>query len=37
MPEAFRMWLLSLAPFSGSRRVKRARPMGMPARAIEQP
>ena len=37
MPEAFRMWLDSLAPLSGSRRVNRDRPMGMPARAMSMP
>ena len=37
MPDALRMWLLSLAPFSGSRSVKRAKPSGMPASATSNP
>ncbi len=37
MPEAFRMWLDSLAPLSGSCRVNREKPMGMPAKAISNP
>ena len=37
MPEALRMWLLSLAPFSGSFSVKRARPSGIPASATSNP
>ncbi len=31
------MWLLSLAPFSGSRSVKSANPSGMPASATSRP
>ena len=37
MPEALRMWLDSLAPLSGSRRVNRDSPMGIPARAMSVP
>ncbi len=37
MPDALRMWLDSLAPLSGSRRVNRDSPMGMPARAMSVP
>ena len=37
MPDALRMWLLSLAPFSGSFSVKRAKPSGMPASATSSP
>ena len=37
IPDALRMWLLSLAPFSGSRNVNRAKPSGMPASATSRP
>ena len=37
MPEAFRMWLDSFWPLSGSRRVNSDSPMGIPTRAMSIP
>ena len=37
MPDAFRMWLDSLAPLAGSCKLNRARAMGTPAAATTRP